>query len=308
MKRLLAAVAASIVLLAVACALLVERALHRPRLAITTADHAAARDLAGGVGAALDTITIAAGDGVSLEGWLFTPRDANGHGVALLHGIGSNRAAMLPAARMFLEHGYRALAVDARAHGASGGTAGTLGALEAGDLRLWLGRLVSSVPGGCVYAFGQSLGGSFALQASDAPELCAVVAEAAFADVREIAFDRTGQQFGAGPWVGRVLLRPGIELAFAYARLRFGADLGQVSAVRTVAQPGVPILLIHGMQDDNTPKRHAELIAAANPSRVSLWLVSGGHESIQRSAGAGYAERIMSFLSSHRDRKRGVSK
>ena len=62
------------------------------------------------------------------------------------------------------------------------------------------------------------------------------------------------------------------------------------------------------MQDDNTPKRHAELMAAANPSRVSLWLVSGGHESIQRSAGAGYAERIMSFLSSHRERKRGVSK
>jgi len=50
------------------------------------------------------------------------------------------------------------------------------------------------------------------------------------------------------------------------------------------------------------------LMAAANPSRVSLWLVPGGHESIQRSAGAGYAERIMSFLSSHRERKRGVSK
>ena len=127
--------------------------------------------------AALEEMSVAGADGVSLQGWLFTPHEGNGQAVVLLHGVASNRAAMLPSVRLFLEHGYRALAVDARAHGGSGGSFGTLGALEAGDLRQWIARLASSEPAGCVYAFGQSLGAAIALQASDAPSLCAVVAE-----------------------------------------------------------------------------------------------------------------------------------
>jgi pimeloyl-ACP methyl ester carboxylesterase len=301
MKRLLAAAAAGAALLAVAGALLVERALQRPTLAITAADRATAHNLARDLGAAIETVSLAAADGVSLQGWLFTPREPNGHAVVLLHGIASNRAAMLPSVGLFLEHGYRALALDARAHGDSSGGFGTLGALEAGDLRRWIERLASDVPEGCVYSFGQSLGAAIALQASDAPGLCAVVAESGFAGVREIAFDRVAQKLGTGPWAGRIALRPGIELALLYARLRFGVDLAAASARQAVAQPGVPILVVHGVQDDNTPLRHAEMIAAANRSRVSLWLVPGGHLNIRHASGADYAARVLSFIESYRE-------
>jgi alpha-beta hydrolase superfamily lysophospholipase len=296
MTRRLGAVAACIVLLVAACVFLADRALHRPTQRLTAADRAAARE----VGATLETLTIAAADGVLLQGWLFIPRRQNGHAVVLLHGIASIRAAMLPSVRLFLEHGYRALATDVRAHGDSGGGFGTFGALEAGDLRLWIARIASNVADGCVYAFGQSLGAAIALQASDAPGLCAVVAESGFASVREIAFDRVGQQLRTGPWAGRIALRPGIELGLLYARLRFGVNLAAASAVRAVAQPGVPILLVHGLQDDNTPVRHAEMIAAANRSRVSLWVIpGGGHQSLRHTAGADYATRVLSFLAAH---------
>jgi pimeloyl-ACP methyl ester carboxylesterase len=303
MNRLLAAAAACTALLVVACALLVERALGRPKLAITAADRATAQELARDLGAALETISVVAADGVSLQGWLFTAREPNGHAVVLLHGVASNRAAMLPSVRLFLEHGYRALAVDARAHGDSGGGVGTLGAIEAGDLRRWIERLASHVPGGCVYSFGQSLGAAIALQASDARALCAVVAESGFASVREIAFDRVAQKLATGPWAGRIALRPGIELAFLYARLRFGVDFAAASALRAVAQAGVPILVVHGVQDENTPLRHAEMIAAANRSRVSLWLVAGGHQNIRHAARADYTTRVLSFLAAHRERR-----
>ena len=85
-----------------------------------------------------------------------------------------------------------------------------------------------------------------------------------------------------------------------YARLRFGVDLAAASARQAVAQPGVPILVVHGVQDDNTPLRHAEMIAAANRSRVSLWLVPGGHLNIRHAAGADYAARVLSFIGFHR--------
>ena len=96
------------------------------------------------------------------------------------------------------------------------------------------------------------------------------------------------------------LTRPGVELAFLYARVRYGVDLAGASAVASVSRAGVPVLVIHGLSDDNTPVRHARMLHAANPSRVSLWLVPGGaHESAGRSAPEEYAARIMGFLAGH---------
>lgn len=297
MKRLVILIAAYVVLCLAGGAFVADRALQRPRQPTTPADREQAGNLARTLGARLETVSIVARDGVTLQGWLFTPRRPNSHSVVLLHGVTSNRAAMLTLVRLFVEHGYRSLAVDARAHGDSGGELGTFGVREADDLRQWIATIPSGAPDGCVYAFGQSLGAALALQAADTPGLCAVVAESGFASLREIAFDRIGQKLRTGPWAGRILLRPGVELAFLYARIRYGLDLATASAVASVARPGVPILLIHGMEDDNTPVRHARIIHAANPSRVSTWLVPGGsHVSAGRATPAEYSARVMGFL------------
>ena len=284
-------------------ALLVDRALRRPKRPVTGADRARAEDLARTLGASLETVSVAAGDGVALRGWLFTPAPASSHSVLLLHGITANRSAMLSSVRLFVERGYRALAVDARAHGGSGGELSTFGALEADDLRRWIAWLRPESRDACVYAFGGSLGAAMAIQAGDAPGLCGVVGESAFASLREIVFDRIGQQLNTGPWVGRTLLRPGVELAFLYARIRYGLDLSGASAAQSAAAPGAPILLIHGIDDENAPVRHSELIHAANPARVSMWLVPGGTHSAARSAApVEYPLRVMAFLAAHRSR------
>jgi len=55
------------------------------------------------------------------------------------------------------------------------------------------------------------------------------------------------------------------------------------------------------MDDDNVPRRHALMLQAANPERVSLWLVPGAtHDSIRSSAGAEYPLRVMDFFAAHR--------
>lgn len=301
MKRLVILAVIYIGLCVFGGAFLVERALRRPRHLITTADRARADDLARTLGARLETASIAAGDGATLRGWLFTPARPNSDSVLLLHGITSNRAAMLAPVRMFVEHGYRSLAVDARAHGESGGELGTFGVREADDLRRWIAWMRNGARDACVYEFGQSLGAALALQAADAPGLCAVVAESGFASLREMAFDRIGQQLHTGSWAGRTLLRPGVELGFLYARIRYGLDLTSAAPVKSVARPGVPILLIHGLEDDNTPARHAQMIHAANPQRVSMWLVPGGsHAATRRAAPAEYPARVIGFLAMHR--------
>lgn len=281
-------------------AYLVDRSMQRRQQPVTASDRTQAADLARTLGAELDFVSIDARDGVSLRGWLFSPARPASGSILLLHGIAANRAALLPSVPLFVEQGYRALAVDLRAHGDSGGGLETFGALETDDVERWIAWLRGRQPGGCVYAVGSSLGAGFAVQAANSPGLCAIIAESAFESLREVAFDRIGERLRAGPWVGRLLLRPGVELGFLYARLRHGVNLGRPSAAAAVSGGGVPVLLIQDLADDNTPLRHARLIQAANPNRVSLWLVPGAlHGGARQAAPSEYRARVLDFLASH---------
>lgn len=103
---------------------------------------------------------------------------------------------------------------------------------------------------------------------------CAVVAESQFSTFREIAYDRMGQPFHAGPWVGRILLRPMVEIAFLRVRWKYGFDMQRVSPEDAVARSHIPVLLIHGQIDRNIPVRHSRAIHGAAPQSV-LWEVPG---------------------------------
>ena len=126
---------------------------------------------------------------------------------------------------------------------------------------------------GRIFGFGESMGAAILIQtlAVDT-RFCSVVAEAPYATLREIAYDRLSQRWGAATWPGRYPLRPILELAMIYERLRYGVDLGQVSPETAVARSRSPVLLIYGSEDGNTPPRHARRIHEGNPGVVT----SGG--------------------------------
>ena len=91
------------------------------------------------------------------------------------------------------------------------------------------------------------MGAAQLLQSLDThPRLCAVVAESSFSTFREIAYDRMGQPFHLGPWVGRTILRPLVEVAFLRARLKYHLNMDDISPEDSVAATTIPVLLIHG--------------------------------------------------------------
>lgn len=107
--------------------------------------------------------------------------------VILPHGLYATGTRFLPHALSFAERGYRAVLVDLRAHGGSGGQYVTYGVREREDL----GTVVATLreqgePVPPVILFGTSLGGAVAIQgaATGAPA-DRIVAIAAFADARE---------------------------------------------------------------------------------------------------------------------------
>jgi fermentation-respiration switch protein FrsA (DUF1100 family) len=105
----------------------------------------------------------------------------------VLHGIGDSRVGSAGFAPIFLQDGYSVLLPDSRGHGASEGKFVTYGLLEKHDTLAWAEWMRRA---GCVklYGLGESLGAAVLIQTvAIRPVFAAIVAECAFADLREIA-------------------------------------------------------------------------------------------------------------------------
>jgi uncharacterized protein len=249
-----------------------EVSLHPQRRPITPAVEASAQRMALRQGSNLEDVSITDGK-ITLRAWTIRPQKDNGKAVILLHGLGDNRTGMIGYAELLIRHGYSVLLPDARAHGAGGGDLETFGLLERDDVKNWFEWLQARQHPHCIFGLGESMGAAQVLQSLQSePGFCAVVAESSFANFQEIAYDRMGQYFDTGPWLGKTILRPAVLVAFYYVHWKYGLDLRKVSPEDAVARTKVPVLLIHGQIDHNIPLRHSRQIASRNPA-VVLWEV-----------------------------------
>jgi hypothetical protein len=277
-----------------------EFALHPVRRVFNSASRDEGAAHASDDDAALSEISIAAKDGITLHAWVFRPEEWNGNSVIVLHGLKDNRIGMLDYADIFLAHGYSVLTPDSRAHGESGGTVASYGFLETDDIHRWLDWMMANQHPSCVYGFGESMGAAQLLQTLPiAPQFCAVAAECPFSTYRETAYDRMGQPFHLGPWVGRTILRPTVESAFLYARWRYGLNMDKVAPEDAVAASKVPVLLIHGESDTNIPLRHSLRIVERRRD-VALWRIPNtGHSNAIDTAPQELQTRLISWFEQH---------
>jgi hypothetical protein len=201
------------------------------------------------------------GDGVTLRGWrcaTAVPRRAT---IIYLHGIADNRASAAGAIARFLPLGYDVIAYDGRAHGDSTGDACTYGFYEKRDLR----RVIDTV-GGPVILIGASLGAAVELQeAADDPRVRGIVGAETFSDLRTVATERAPRFFTRGQ----------IERAFRLAEHEGDFTVDEVSPVHAAARITVPVLLIHGDADVDTPPAHSRRVFDALRGPKQLMLVPG---------------------------------
>jgi pimeloyl-ACP methyl ester carboxylesterase len=254
---------------------LADATLHPARRALTELEAARFRQSVRVHSAQLQDASITARDGTTLQAWIVRPSNPNGDAVLLLHGLGDNRLGMTGYAELLLAHGFTVLLPDARAHGASGGDLATFGLLERYDIVQWSQFLRAQTAAHCLFGIGESMGAAQLLQSIEAgAAFCSVIAESAFSNFREIAYDRMGQPFHAGPWVGRTVLWPLVEIAFLRVRWKYGLDMQQVSPEDAIATTKIPVLLIHGQVDSNIPVRHSLRIHDRDPD-TAFWEVPG---------------------------------
>jgi pimeloyl-ACP methyl ester carboxylesterase len=221
-------------------------------------------------------------DRIPLAGWLLSPAQisAGNRAIVLIHGLSCNSwtGAQQDIARAHVEAGFTVLVFDLRGHGRSGGDLLGLGWHERRDVRAAVDLLLErGFKAGSIGLHGVSYGAATALlSAASIPEVGAVVADSAFADVRDVMDAEIERGTGVPSSVARILLRPGLALV---ARLRHSLDLDAIPPDQAVADIAPrPILFIHGEEDDVIPVAHGyRLKAASRNCDNELWIIPGGH-------------------------------
>jgi pimeloyl-ACP methyl ester carboxylesterase len=247
-------------------------------------------------------------DHVPLVGWLIpggdpgnVNLDANrSKAVVLIHGLGSCgwAGSHRDLAKEYVKQGVTVVLFDLRAQGRSGGDELGLGWKERGDVKAAVQVLLQrGFRPGHIGLHGTSFGaGTALLSAAAIPEVGAVVADSAFADVRDLMSHEIELTLGGAP-VG-ALFAPGVSLM---GRVVDGIDLAEIPPLAAVPKIAPrPIFFLHGSDDDRIPVDHARRLKAAARADDPLWILEGaGHTQGLEKAHDEYLSRTTGFLISH---------
>jgi uncharacterized protein len=211
-------------------------------------------------------------DAIQLAGWRLPANAARRGTIVYLHGVADNRAGALGVAARFNPRGFDVVAYDSRAHGDSGGDVCTYGYYEKRDLR----RVLDVLGAGPFVLVGSSLGAAVALQtAAEDARVSAVVAAEAFSDLATVARERA-------PWF---FTRGSIRRAFEIAEQTGGFTIDEVNPAAAARRITIPVFLLHGARDHETPPAHSHRIfdALRGPRRLSIVDGAGHNQSLHAS-------------------------
>lgn len=228
-------------------------------------------------GVSYRTVGLRASDGVRISGWLLFAREPAGCAVVLAHGLFRSRRELLERAVWLSRNGCRALALDLRRHGESGGERSTLGAKEALDVEAGAAFLRRSFPGDRIFLFGVSMGGAAAAGAGVrlAAPPAGVVLDSVFRSAPAVVGRYADLFFGLPEFPTGDLALLGMRLAGDFRPRELDVE---VLSARLGAR-GVPVLVIAGGADERAPAGDQAALFRANghPASRLLRVEGAGH-------------------------------
>src|SRR5216117_1443422 len=232
------------------------------------------------------------GPGHAIAGW-WLDQGVNSPVVLLLHSIRADRSSMISRAKLLSNHGFSVLLIDLQGHGETPGTAITLGAREADDVRAALAWLKRTVPTRRLGVIGCSLGGAAVLLSPQPSGFDAVVLEAVYPRVARAIENRIRIRLGP--------LAPALTpLLLVQLQPRLHISPRDLEPIRSIDRLGSPVLVVAGSRDQHTTLAESEELfrAAVQPKR--LWVVTGArHQYFLSFDSAGYDSEVIGFLLEH---------
>ena len=242
-----------------------------------------------------ESVSLKTEDGLILKGlWLKSkvPSDKLIVGIHGYRGRGENDFAAL--AHFYHDKGYNVLLIDQRAHGCSEGKYISLGILDYKDLKKWLLYAIKRLgEGSSIYLHGISTGAAAAILMADQvipEEVKGIIADSAFTSPWEVVKHELKTKYHLPTF-------PTLYITNELARKYAGYALDTMNMEEYVEQTRLPILFIHGSQDDFAPVSMSKRLYAKCQGEKMLLVIQGaGHGQGYYKAPGQYQQAVEAFL------------
>ena len=217
-----------------------------------------------------DEVYVTSYDHKKLFGKLYI-KDLNKPFIIMFHGYkgGGIRdfSGIIP---FLLDNNYNLLVVDERSHGHSEGKTITFGIKERLDVIKWADYIYSNYQNNDIYLYGISMGGATVLMSSNLnlpKNVKGIIADCPFTCPKDIIID-----FSKKYHLPMIVLKHFVyfsALLFGHFRVK------DASAITSVKNTNIPIILFHGTEDKFVPPYMSERIYNANPDNIKLVKING---------------------------------
>ncbi len=240
-------------------------------------------------------VSITAKDGLSLVGDVFLT-DSDSHKWLIgIHGYTGKREHMYSYARYYAEKGYNILTPDMRSHGDSEGKMIGMGWLDKEDVKLWIDYVLGLDPQAQIVLHGVSMGGATVMMTSgeNLPEnVKAIIDDCGYTSVWDEFTDEARYLFHISQF-------PILYTASFISKIRAGYSFQEASALEQVKKTKVPMLFIHGSEDNFVNTDMVYSLYDACPTRKDILVVEGaGHGQSLYLDPDQYFDKVFKFIGS----------
>lgn len=248
----------------------------------------------------LEKVQITSEDGLALKGDIIHTQEESHKWLIAVHGYTGKRSDSQNIASFYGMQGYQILMPDMRSHGESEGKYIGMGWLDRKDLLKWIDYVITLDPEAQIILHGVSMGGATVMMVSGEnlpPQVKGIVEDCGYTSVWDIFSDELRYLFGLPEF-------PILYVADLVAQVRAGYEFKEASALEQVKKSQVPMLFIHGTEDNFVRSDMAPILYEACPTEKSLLLIEGaGHGNAYLMDPEQYFKTVFTFLEEKCDMK-----
>lgn len=222
--------------------------------------------------------------------------DANSNKTAIIvHGFGENYREMQQYCNFFFEKNFNMLVVDNRTHGESQGNSIGFGWMDRLDIISWINFLNEKTPNKKILLFGVSMGGAAVCCAAGEK-----LPENVVAVISDCAYDNVDRQITYIMRKIKLIRKPLKKHLYSFAKRVHGFDIMEADVIKQVKNTKIPILYIHGKDDDFVPVENVYNLFNSTPEnlRDKFIVDEAKHALSYPVAGVFYEKKINDFLKS----------
>ncbi|MNI33290.1 2-succinyl-6-hydroxy-2,4-cyclohexadiene-1-carboxylate synthase [compost metagenome] len=216
-------------------------------------------------------VYITSKDGLRLCGYVLESHPESNRWAIIVHGYTVSLHVSTQYIDMFECKGFNVLLIDQRRHGNSQGKYTTYGFMEKHDVDGWVQWIIEHYGENSVIGLhGQSVGGGTVIEYLSIahPNVKFVVAECPYSDLTELLRHQIKV-------LNKLPIYPLLPLVNIQMQKRAGFRMQQVSPLRAVRYSSMPLLLIHGTEDNFVPTQMSKSLYEHKRGPKRLLLIEG---------------------------------